>query len=264
MTCVGYPLRCLFNNQTSDFIHQAQEHKLLVSNEVKTVEKRVNGVDKKFVENDMKRMCNDVKEVKAEVKGHSKGVNYAKTAVTEFEERVLELKEECIDGRGRQKNVLFHGVKEEDREDCILLAKRIIREECKVNEPVIIERAHRVGKSRRGMIGKKAAEPRPLIVKFNSYADRQLVKKCARNYLPDYLSCREDLPYAVREARKKLAGQFDAAKRDPNVNKVYIAYPARLIVDGQLITAINPATCEPIETLGTAAPTPPYKQRLWE
>ena len=97
------------------------------------------------------------------------------------------------------------------------------------------------------MIGKKAAEPRPLRVKFNSYADRQLVKKGARNYLPDYLSCREDLPYAVREARKKLAMQFDAAIRDPNVKKVYIAYPARLIVDGQLVTAINPATCEPIE-----------------
>ena len=97
------------------------------------------------------------------------------------------------------------------------------------------------------MIGRKAVEPRPLIVKFNSYADRRLVKKGARNYLPDHLSCREDLPYAVREARKKLAGQFDAAKRDPNVNKVYIAYPARLIVDGQLVTAINPATCEPIE-----------------
>ena len=129
---------------------EAQEHKLLVGNEVKTVEKRVNGVDKKFVENDMKRMCNDVKEVKADVKDHSKGINDAKKAVTEFKEIVLELKEECIDleGRGRQKNVLFHGVKEEDREDCILLAKRIIREECKVNKPVIIERAHRVGKSR--------------------------------------------------------------------------------------------------------------------
>ena len=100
-----------------------------------------------------------MKEVKAEVKDQSKGINDAKTTVAKFEERVLELEEKCIDleGRGRRKNVLFHGVKEEDREDCIILAKRIIREECKVNETVIIERAHRVGKSRRGMIGKKSS-----------------------------------------------------------------------------------------------------------
>ena len=51
--------------------------------------------------------------------------------------------------------MIFLGVKEEENEDCREVALSVIKDGCKVTESVSIERAHRIGKSRRGMIGKK-------------------------------------------------------------------------------------------------------------
>ena len=232
---------------------EAQEQKLLnVGEEVKAVEQVVRTVDIE-VKTAVREIDDDLKKVETEfkeIRDQSKDVKDVKKKVDSFDDRMRTVEEKCIDleGRGRRKNSIFHGVAEIEGEDCIQVAKKLIRDECKVTDRIVIERAHRVGKKRRGMIGRRANQPRPLIVRFMSYADRQLVKKGAKNNLPDGMSCSDDLPYAVRKARQKLAAQFDAAKGDPSVTDLYIAYPARLFVNGELVTSINPATCEPFET----------------
>ena len=212
---------------------EAQEAKLLkVGKEVKSVESVV-----KEVEKDVKKIDKVVKEQTADMKKE----------VDSYSDRILSIEEKCIDaeGRSRRNNAIFHGQAEVEGEDCMALVRKIIHDDCKVAKTVIIERAHRIGKSRRGMIGRNAQRPRPLIVRFLSYTDKQLVKKAARDNLPDDKACRDDLPYAVRQARKKLSVQYEAARRDTTVSDVYISYPAKLFVDSVLVTSINPATCEP-------------------
>ena len=195
----------------------------------------------------------NVKKVEAEVNDQKSDVTCVKGVVQSCEARVRDLEEKCIDleGRSRRNNLLFHGLKEDDREDggfnSVQFAKDFIRSECKVPDEVVIERAHRIGKSRRSMVGRKANEPRPFIVAFNRYTDKQFVKKCAKDNLPDTISCADDLPFAVRQARRKLTARFEAAKRDKDVNDVYIAHPARLIVNGEFVASVNPATGEVYE-----------------
>lgn len=42
---------------------------------------------------------------------------------------------------------IFHGVEETDREDCMVVGREFIRQKCKVTADVVIERAHRLGRS---------------------------------------------------------------------------------------------------------------------
>ena len=233
---------------------EAQEEKLLkmetevrtVDVVVKEVEKDVKeiGIEVKSVDSDVREVQKVVKKIDVEVKEQN---TVMKKEVESYSERILNLEERSIDqeGRSRRKNVIFRGVKETENENCMNVARKLIRDECKFPEEVIIERAHRIGKSRKGMLGRKALEPRPLIVRFLSYTDRQKVRKAAKDNLREGLQCKEDLPYAVRQARQKLSTRFEAATRDANVNDVYISFPAKLYVNGELVASINPATLEP-------------------
>ena len=199
------------------------------------------------VEKSVENVAKEVEMIKKSDKAVKEQNEEVKKDAESYNTRMQDIEEKCIDleGRGRRNNLIFLGVKEEENEDCREVALSVIKDGCKVTESVPIERAHRIGKSRRGMIGKKANEPRPLIVLFQRYVDRQTVKKCAKANLTGGQYCKEDLPFAVREARKKLSAQFEAAKKDSTVTDVYIAYPAKLFVNGELITSINPATGEP-------------------
>ena len=137
---------------------QAQERQLLeVEKGVQNITTEVNNK----VKSDGQHIEKVVKEQNAEVK---KEVASYSTRLSDIEERVI-----YLEGRGRRKNLIFMGVKEEEREDCEQVARSVIKEGCKVTESVTIERAHRIGKSRRAMVGRKANEPRPLIVMFLSY-----------------------------------------------------------------------------------------------
>ena len=97
-----------------------------------------------------------------------------------------------------------------------------------------------MGKKKAGThVGSQAYKPRPLIVRFLDYNHRQLVKD-GRTHLPAGLYISEDLPAEVRAARKKLHGEFTAAKNAGR--EVWITYPARLIVDGEEVNSVSPAS----------------------
>ena len=145
--------------------------------------------------------------------------------IDDLEGRLLVQEQKSVDleARGRRNNGIFHGLKEVSGEDCMKTARDFIKTECKVDKTIILERAHRLGKKRGDQ-----EKPRPLIVKFLDFNDKMLVKS-HRDKLKKEFGFSDDLPFAVRQARKLLFDDLDKAKRDGK--SAFISFPARLIID---------------------------------
>ena len=117
--------------------------------------------------------------------------------------RMLEDRSIDQEARSRRNNMMFYGVREEDREDCVMVIKKILKESCNIKE-LVIERAHRTGGSSEG-------NPRPIIAKFLDFNAKMLVKK-AKQRLPKNVRVGDDLPLAVREAQKELYAECRVAR----------------------------------------------------
>ena len=75
---------------------------------------------------------------------------------------------------GRRNCLLFHGIKEATGEDCDEEVINLCREGLHIEiTPTMIERSHRMGPKKRSM--NSEAKARPIIAKFVSYRDRQVV-----------------------------------------------------------------------------------------
>ena len=140
--------------------------------------------------------------------------------------------------RGAGETIWFSLVWREDNEgnrdeDCVKKVEDIVKRVGLMGDPRI-ERAHRIGRKR---INNPA--PRPLIVKFLSFVTKtEILAK--RRMLPDYLGMVEDHPIEIREARKSPLPKMKAAKKDGKT--AFIAYPARLIIDGHVHEVVDPVT----------------------
>ena len=153
-------------------------------------------------------------------------------------ERMESVESQVIDleARGRRNNLIIHGLDEEEGEDCRHVVNDFIHRGCRVDERVVIERVHRIGKRRT-----RTARPtaRPMIVKFLDYQEKQMVKAGAK-HLPKGVYMTDDFPYAVRQARKELAGDLaDAWKQGLDS---YIRYPAVLVVGGVVKRTVQPVS----------------------
>ena len=69
-----------------------------------------------------------------------------------------------------------------------------------------------------------------------------LVKK-AKQRLPKNVRVGDDLPLAVREAQKELYAECRAAREEGK--DAFIAYPARLVVEGQQVDCVRPTLIRP-------------------
>ena len=143
-----------------------------------------------------------------------------------LEERSIDLEARC-----KRNNLLFFGLKEEKDEDCRKIVEGLLNVECGMKKPVVVERVHRVGSKRPG-------SSRPMIVKFLDYNDKMRVKKL-RDRLPDSVYVKDDLPWAVREAQRSLLEECKKARQQDR--DAFIAFPARLIIDGQEACSVRPS-----------------------
>ena len=102
-----------------------------------------------------------------------------------------------------------------------------------MSEPVAIKRAHRLGRpTPPGAIGPKTKQPRPIIVKFLDYRQRDVIR-AARVHLKHPLGIAEDLPFEVRKARKSLTPELRELKQ--RGKKCSIVWPAPLLCDGKIV-----------------------------
>lgn len=216
-----------------------------VFNEIKEVNqtvKRINSkVDKhESILNSLKEKVEKnnerLNEVHEEMGKSTKEVNDLKTEIGVLAKRLTQTEEKLIDqeARSRRCNLIFHGIKEEQGEDCKKIVMDVILKDCK-EENIILERVHRIG--RKNNTGTTATRPRPIIARFLDFNHLQRVR-AARRKLPENIRISEDLPAEVRQARRVLMPDLIKAKSAGQ--QAWLAYPARLVVDGKEIRSIQP------------------------
>ena len=196
----------------------------------------------------------DNKFLKAQNSQLTKQVTELQSSVSQLESRTreTEMKTERLEAQSRRDNLKFHGFEDhrgETWEESENIVRRYISEELDLNESAIqIERAHRV---------RSRNSPRPIIVKFSYYKDRDRVLKSFREKRkarssdgaqdttgdtgdgnggqeePDaYSNIRvsEDYPERVVKARSDLYPFLQSSINQGH--EVFLRYD-RLIVDGQ-------------------------------
>ena len=202
-----------------------------------------------LMRNKMEKQCEEIKDAKVEIgksvremkvirermKKTEDTVSELRAVLKEWESRVIALEERSIDqeARSRRNNLIFFGMKEEMGEDCNRKVRDLVRSVTGFD--VVLERAHRLGR-KRPEVGGVEGKPRPIIVKFLDFNHREKVRQDRKKFVN--VSIGEDWPAAIRETRKRLVPDMMEYKRKGH--QAWIAYPARLIVDGQEKKVLTP------------------------
>ena len=136
------------------------------------------------------------------------------------------------EARSKRNYLLFFGVPEQ-AEDCPRIIEDIIKNKLGlIGRDTKIQRAHRLGKKMNNNIGHQRSRPRPIIVAFLDYRDREAVRSARSK-----LRIGEDYPMPVRRARESLSEELKAIKNSGK--RATIAYPARLIVEGRPVKSVD-------------------------
>ena len=96
-----------------------------------------------------------------------------------------------------------------------------------------VERIHRLGSLRRARAISQTPR-RPIIVAFGQYRNTNTILETAYMLRGSDFSVSRDLPKEILNARKNLMPKYKQQKQNRG-NKVTLEYPAKLIVNGQVI-----------------------------
>ena len=134
----------------------------------------------------------------------------------------LQKQQNSLESYSKRDNLLIHGVKDEgndDDESCIALVRSIFIEQLGLSEAdatnMVFVRCHRMG--RKSPYGK-----RPIIVRFQYYADRQCIWNKRFHLKGTAYSLHENFANEVEYRRKLMYPILAAAKRSAKYNKVYL------------------------------------------
>ena len=98
-----------------------------------------------------------------------------------------------------------------------------------------LSRVHRIGVPPH-LKPHASVRPRPIIIRFQYYTDRERVWRASRNLHERHLYVREDYTEAMKQRRNKLLPVLKAAKRDPAIKKCTLRGD-KLIIDGKRYTS---------------------------
>ena len=147
--------------------------------------------------------------------------------------KLLEYKSIDIEARSRCNNLLFRGFPESRDEKCTRVILKFLEEKMGVDEPPVIERAHRLGRFNR------FKGPGPIIDAFTFYRDTEDIISLAGSLKGTHRSINRDYPREITNTRRTLWPQFKSARANP-ANRVSIGYPAKLIVNGTVVRDLFP------------------------
>ena len=160
--------------------------------------------------------------------------------ITGLEDRVTrtELRALDIEARSRRNNLLFYNIPENDNEsgdDCVAVLLNFLNQNLKLRDDEIdkiaMQRVHRLGFKRRGVAPDgRAWRPRPIIVAFRDFSDKELILVNAKRLKGSAFSIQQDFPPEIKAARGELWEDFRKAKSENKVAR--IVYPAKLVIDG--------------------------------
>ena len=190
--------------------------KKLIDKDAKKTVQKFDNIDKQMKE--MKEMCRKI----------------------DIENKALKRKSIEIEANSRRSNLLFFGIPENKDENCTDVLKTFFDKQLGITTPVVIQRAHRFGKTiGKNIIGKSANRPRPIIALFLDFQQREAVRIAAQRKLspPTPYGVAEDQPIEIRKARQSVAPLVKELK---NKNKkVTILYPCRVLCDGEIVKVVD-------------------------
>ncbi len=202
--------------------------------------------------------------------------------VVNLEGQVYDLKKEneslvrkldALENQSRRNNLIVYGLPEDEKENWDQSEEKVkafMKEKLQIDDDIAIERAHRLGKRRKvtqndegnDVIGNDGREgeneqegdnppdttrykSRPVIMKFSSWKDRELVLSASRDKLKGQktgFKVIEDFSDRVREARRSLIPQLIRYREihTDTSTKVYLRYD-KLVV-GKEVYAYNQTT----------------------
>ena len=157
--------------------------------------------------------------------------------------KLLEYKSIDTEARIRRHNLIFRGHPEVvGDDDCEAIIVTFLRRLLDI-EGVYIQRAHRIGNPfnrRSGQYAPLRTDPRPIIACFRDYKDIERILSNAYKLRDTNFGINRDYPPEITSARSKLWPDYKLAKSRSKSSKVYIGYPAKLVVGGRVIKDVFP------------------------
>ena len=161
-----------------------------------------------------KKLVEEKLEKESKIDAMKTELNCFKTANNNLEAQISKMKHDHdeLEAYGRRDSLIFSGDKikpYEPNENCVTIAKNLIKNELKISMDPIISTAHRMG--RPPAPDSRAPDKRSIIVKFCRRDDKFLVMKTASNKSTrvNGLFCNESLTptrskilYVLRQAKK--------------------------------------------------------------
>jgi hypothetical protein len=133
--------------------------------------------------------------------------------------------------RSMRENLIFYGIQEaqnfsENGENCEERVKDFIKNILGLEDQIEMDRAHRLGRYKQDR-----ARPRPIVVKFNLFKQKEKIKQIAREKLTDSeYWVKDQYPREMEEKRKGLYSIADESRKNPE-NRVNFVRD-RLYVNG--------------------------------
>lgn len=160
-----------------------------------------------------------MKDMEEEIKQLRQGIEKEKAKTSMLENKIDE-----IEQYGRRQNLRIFGIDEKKNENTEELVLNIFNNKMGINiQPHMIQRSHRVGKP-------APNKNRAIIIKFQSYKDRNLVYRNKKNLKGSIISIKEDLTPQRQRLLKEALTILD---------KKHI-----WTIDGNIFTSINNKTLQ--------------------
>lgn len=154
---------------------------------------------------------------------------------TKAENRLIDL-----EARSRRNNLIFTNIPEpvgETNMQCEDTLLDFIKNYMRLGDRadgMVFQRVHRLGKKRTGVAPNGDPwRPRPIIAGFRDFKAKENVLQESKVLKGTVHAIQQDFPAEIRTARGKLWSEFCEAKA--NNQRATIAYPAKLIVEGQVV-----------------------------
>ena len=140
------------------------------------------------------------------------------------------------ESQSKRNNLIFHGIQEtpkETWEDIETKVRNVLETEMGIDDvdDIAIERAHRTN------YGKKEGQPRPVIVKFLSFKDREAVFKEKLHIQNKAVMVFEDYPLEIQRNRQQLWPIYKTAKVSEEFTTVSLKLDKLYINNKQYTTA---------------------------
>ncbi|MEW8547532.1 MAG: hypothetical protein AB2693_28835 [Candidatus Thiodiazotropha sp.] len=205
----------------------------LINAKVSDLETKMKSLDTRLIANE--KSCEFISSVneqnKTELKATKDELSEMTKSCKQLEKETSSMKEKLVDleSRSMRENLMFYGIPEAGRdENCEELVKHVCKDTLKLQnaDQMIFDRAHRIG-------AKTGPRPRPIVVKFHYYHEREMVRKRSFDYSDTLkagnMGIGAQLPKETRDARKQ---HYPTMKRAKSEGKQVKFVGSKLYIDG--------------------------------